>query len=330
MTGFFYRNGTQMKKQKKNVEFRYYDIPKGEYVLPKLGDGWVMEYGKGSTKADLHFHNYMEIGYCYYGDGELIIEDRNYRYDRDNFSIIPKNVVHTTLSIPGHKDKWEFVFVDIDSFIRNEMKDVQFNVEDIIRQVNSRGTMKTQHNHPYLARIILSIIRECRMDSPYQKIALKGLLYLLVIEILRLNEERDSQIRKVNKVNSYLTDSIEFIGKHYNEDIHVGDLAEISGLSESHYRRLFEESMNMKPLEYVNMIRIDRACELIRQGEMSMEEIAYKVGFQTLSTFHRNFAKLTGISPLQWKKSSKGQSVILPNMHITAKKGWESGEEGLQ
>lgn len=318
-----------MRKQKKNVEFRYYDIPKGEYVLPKIGDAWILEYGKGMTEQDLHFHNYMEIGYCDYGDGDLIIEDRKYKYERDNFTIIPKNVVHTTMSIPGHKDKWEYLFIDVDSFIRNEMTDMEFNIEDVIRQVNSRGTMKTKHNHPYLAKIILSIIRECRINSKYEKIALKGLLYLLVIEILRLNEERESKVRAVNKVNSYLTDSIEFIGKHYNEDIHVGDLAEISGLSESHYRRLFEESMNMKPLEYVNMVRIDRACDLIKRGDMSMEEIAYKVGFQTLSTFHRNFAKLTGISPLQWKKSGKGQSGSFANMHITAKKGWEGGEEGL-
>ena len=65
--------------------------------------------------------------------------------------------------------------------------------------------------------------------------------------------------------------------------------------------------------------------EKVTEGvlEQLLEEIAYKVGFQTLSTFHRNFAKLTGISPLQWKKNGNGVSGSFTNMHITAKKGWE-------
>ncbi|MGN0240558.1 MAG: AraC family ligand binding domain-containing protein, partial [Candidatus Weimeria sp.] len=107
-----------MKKQRKNIEFRYYDIPKGEYVLPEINDSRINGNGKGLASEDLHFHNFMEIGYCDYGDGELIIEDRKYKYERDNFSIIPKNVIHTTILVPGHNDKWEYLFVDIDSFIR--------------------------------------------------------------------------------------------------------------------------------------------------------------------------------------------------------------------
>lgn len=310
-----------MKRQKQNVEFRYYEMPKGEYILPKLGDGWILEYGEGMSESDLHFHNYMELGYCYYGDGTVVIEDRKYNYGKDNFTIIPRNVIHTTKSREGHRDKWEFLFIDIDGFVQNEMRDCEMNLDDIAANVNSRGTLKTMRNHPYLCRIVQDIIAECRKDSRYKKTALKGLLYLLVIEILRVNEEREDRVRKVGKMNTYLTDTIEFIGKHYSEDIKVGDLAEIAGLSESHYRRIFEESMNMKPLEYVNMVRIDKACDMISHGDMTMEEIAYKVGYVTLSTFHRNFARYTGMSPLHWKKSGGNR---LAEMSITAKKGWEA------
>ena len=43
---------------KKQVEFRYYDIPQGEIVLPLTGEGWNKEYGEGRDK--LHFHNYFD------------------------------------------------------------------------------------------------------------------------------------------------------------------------------------------------------------------------------------------------------------------------------
>jgi len=50
----------------------------------------------------LHFHNLLEIGYCYHGSGRLIIEDREYRYSDNMYTFIPKNVPHTTISDPGN------------------------------------------------------------------------------------------------------------------------------------------------------------------------------------------------------------------------------------
>ena len=64
-----------MPKQREKIELRYYNIPDGSYVLPKIGAGWEQEYGLGMNGM-LHFHNYLEIGYCYHGSGRLIIEDR--------------------------------------------------------------------------------------------------------------------------------------------------------------------------------------------------------------------------------------------------------------
>ena len=90
-----------MPKQKETIEFRYYNIPDGSYVLPKIGEGWEQEYGLGMNGM-LHFHNLLEIGYCYHGSGRLIIEDREYRYSDNMYTFIPKNVPHTTISDPGN------------------------------------------------------------------------------------------------------------------------------------------------------------------------------------------------------------------------------------
>ena len=51
-----------MAKQKRQIEYRYYEIPSDEYVLALLGESWVQSYG-ADTENLLHFHNYMEIGY---------------------------------------------------------------------------------------------------------------------------------------------------------------------------------------------------------------------------------------------------------------------------
>ncbi|MCR5452423.1 MAG: AraC family transcriptional regulator [Lachnospiraceae bacterium] len=313
-----------MAKNKKKMEFRYYEIPKGEYILPKLGKGWEQEYGVGYGSMQ-HFHNYMEVGYCYHGKGRLIIEDRIYRYSDQMFTIIPANVPHTTISDPGNICKWEFLFIDADLFIRDHMSEM-FDiggVDKVIRDINSRGTLKTRENHPIAAQIILSIIRECRKEDIYFKESVKGYLYSLFIEVLRLKDERERIISNGAKVDRFVRDAIEYVGAHYAEEIRVSDLASVCGLSESHFRRTFEESMNMKPNEYINLVRIDKACELLEKERIQIEDIAYKVGYQTPSTFNRNFKNLTGTSPLKWREQGRDKSSKREEFLISAQRGWE-------
>ena len=65
--------------EKENVEFRYYEIPQGMPVLPLLGEKWITRYG-----ADpMHFHNYLELGYCYSGKVSCILEINLYRIGRE-------------------------------------------------------------------------------------------------------------------------------------------------------------------------------------------------------------------------------------------------------
>ncbi|MEI3492789.1 MAG: hypothetical protein V8Q73_12590 [Blautia sp.] len=55
------------KRKKPKMEFRYYQMPAGSPILALLGQKWRQNYGKGVDY--LHFHNYLEIGFCYEGDG---------------------------------------------------------------------------------------------------------------------------------------------------------------------------------------------------------------------------------------------------------------------
>ena len=148
----------------------------------------------------------------------------------------------------------------------------------VLSIVNKRGTLKSAQNHAIMSRLILEIIRECRDQTVYYEESLKGYLYALVVEILRLADERDKS-RHTKRVNEYIKKSLDYVGEHYMEQLRVEDIAEASGLSESHFRRVFEDAMNMKPLDYVNLVRVDKACFLIEKEDASMEEIGYRVGF---------------------------------------------------
>ena len=89
--------------EKENVEFRYYEIPQGMPVLPLLGEKWITRYG-----ADpMHFHNYLELGYCYSGKGIMHLGDQLVPYRAGTVIVIPRNFPHRTEGDDSNQQKWE-------------------------------------------------------------------------------------------------------------------------------------------------------------------------------------------------------------------------------
>lgn len=76
------------EKKKPKIELRYYYMPAGSPILPLLGERWVQNYGTGIE--DLHFHNFMEIGFCYYGEGILTLGEEKRKFTGRQFTAILK------------------------------------------------------------------------------------------------------------------------------------------------------------------------------------------------------------------------------------------------
>lgn len=287
-----------------------------------LGDSWVRSYGAEQENL-LHFHNYMEIGYCYWGNGQLTIEEANVNYKGGIITIIPENIPHETKSINNGICKWEYLYIDINSFIKKEMQFKRMLPEEVIKRLNSQGYVIQWNQNKTLNTIVRNIIEEYREQKPYYKESVKGYLRAFIVELLRINEDMSSSLTiEEKRLNSYIEKSINYFAEHYAEEIKMADVADECGLSESHFRRIFEETMSMKPLDYLNMVRIDKACEIIQNKDYAMEEVGFRVGYQTPSTFNRNFKKLTGKTPYQWKKEENHLGITKKNYQISAKKGW--------
>lgn len=314
---------SKAKKKAPEMEYRFYTIEPGHYFLPKVGEGWEQEYGKGLNEQ-LHFHNCMEIGYCYHGTGRVLIEDREIRYTDDFFTLIPKHIPHTTISDPGTKSLWYFLFVDFEGFVEEWVsKNMSFAKADVLSLLNEKGTALPHIDHEKMAAIVRDMFSECKENKKYLEDALSLDLLMLIVEGLRLSDE-SKLLSKRKKKEHYLSEALDYIDMNFADNIKISTLAELCSLSESHFRRTFEEIMEMKPLDYVNFVRIKNACDLIRQGNDSMQEISFDVGYDTVSTFNRNFKKITGTTPYKWREEPKNKELKLEDFHISAKKGWEA------
>nr|WP_259251535.1 helix-turn-helix transcriptional regulator [Achromobacter sp. JUb104] len=77
----------------------------------------------------------------------------------------------------------------------------------------------------------------------------------------------------------------------------VSRLAEVSGVSQAYFARSFKRAFGLPPHRYLLTRRIERAIALLRDTDMSITEIAFETGWQSLGTFGRIFHDVTGLSP---------------------------------
>jgi AraC-like DNA-binding protein/ligand-binding sensor protein len=94
----------------------------------------------------------------------------------------------------------------------------------------------------------------------------------------------------------------KFIDESLEDPLPLGVVARHAGLSESHFCRVFKEVTGLTLTDYVNRQRIEWAKrELLKPGAR-VSEIAFKIGYQSLSQFNRSFARLTGRSPTRFRR----------------------------
>lgn len=85
----------------------------------------------------------------------------------------------------------------------------------------------------------------------------------------------------------------------------VRRLARVSGVSEAHFARSFKEAFGVPPHRYLLTRRLERATALLRDTDLSITEIAFQTGWNSLGTFGRTFRDVTGESPGELRAREK-------------------------
>jgi len=95
---------------------------------------------------------------------------------------------------------------------------------------------------------------------------------------------------------------IEFIASNFANPLSIERLATVARMSPRHFQRMFKEITGQAPVVYLQNIRIDKACELLKKGDLAVSEVAYQVGFQDRHYFSKCFKQKVGIPPKNFKK----------------------------
>jgi transcriptional regulator GlxA family with amidase domain len=102
----------------------------------------------------------------------------------------------------------------------------------------------------------------------------------------------------------------KFIHDHSDETLGLTKVAKSVNISANHLSEKFKEVTGVNFVDYVARIRVGKARDLLQNSNLQISEIAFAVGFQSLSQFNRVFKKLTRKSPSQFRAAHKKRTKV--------------------
>ena len=139
------------------------------------------------------------------------------------------------------------------------------------------------------------IIRLMQMEIPSKlRLANASFCYYL----LELLEKFDPHTQKNNEV---LDQMIVYINTNIEEKLHVADIAKHFHYSEKHIHHLFKNILNLSPKQFINNIKLENVCFLLSTTSMTLQEIADKYCFSSVSHLINSFKKKYGLTPLGYR-----------------------------
>lgn len=155
-------------------------------------------------------------------------------------------------------------------------------------------------NNVEMIRTVQRIVNELELKGPHYQYLVIMYYAELLIQLYRYMHETYLPIC----TNDLLKKAVCYIQQNYQKDISVSDIAGYASISERYLRKLFSQSLNLSPLDYLNQTRINKSIELLKNTEKSVKEVCFLCGFQSPQYFSRVFKQQMGLSPREMATNS--------------------------
>jgi len=251
------------------------------------------EYGNKVINVPWHNHHEIEIVYIKEGTGTVIVADLILTYKSGDLFFMGSNVPHS--------------FKSEDT---NQIHSV-FQINPDVFE-NLRMFAEFSKIHSFLNNSLFGLLIE-NADSVYKNYllpALKADVPEKPIALMRmLNSIETGTFKKIcnipyysDSTNSRLEIIYNYIINNFSKNITLDDVAHTINLSKTAFCNYFKKKTNKTFSSFLNEIRINKACLLLKETDSSVAEICYNCGFNSLSYFNKVFHKQKGMSPLHYKK----------------------------
>ncbi len=266
---------------------------------------WVEEH----IDLGLHTHDFTELVLILGGSASHLMPGASYPISAGDAFVINPGIAHGY----GQTNQLELVNILFD------LKRLPLPLGELSRLPGYHALFELEpsfrHRHRFQSRLFLpppmrrQISEWAEQLGAELKLKQDGYTFMSLALLMRIigylaraytgmTAPESQTLLAVNRVISY-------IEHHYADQICLTDLAELARMCPRNLQRYFQRAFNVSPMEYVNRLRVKRACDLLIERDLTVTEVAGAVGLPDSNYFARLFRHLTGTSPSAYRASSK-------------------------
>lgn len=281
------------------------------YPLPK---DFALIYndvrGVRAAEPVLHFHDCLEINYIESGTGINIIEDKKFKLVPGDFYIINNLERHIAVS-PDDSLRMKLIVFDPLLIWQHSSFDFDYLKPFFNRSiVFSNCVSRDNPLSPHLFNIICEIEYEWNSKQEGYRLVIKALLMKLLAMLYRhfkISGEISDEINSFHKSYDRIRDVINYINENFQNDLTLDELAKIAHMNKTYFSSYFKRIVQMNASEYVQNLRINYACSLLRTSNKEITEISSLSGFNSISHFNKSFRNYMNMTPKEYRNPSKAE-----------------------
>lgn len=246
-----------------------------------------------------HWHAPLEIIMPLQNQYNVKCCNTTFTLNEGDILLINPGIIHSMEAITGKR-----LIFQADFTLLHGIKELETTLS-IISPALLITAEDAPETHEKIQHIMLDISDEYFADAPLSEAAIYSKLIEIFVLIGRSYSPNakcfNNSISKQREYTERFMYICDYIIEHYNEDLTLEYVADLSGFSKYHFSRLFKQFTNLSFYKYLNKKRIENAEKLLMDKELTITAVALRCGFSSVSAFIRMFKIIKDCTPSEFK-----------------------------
>lgn len=282
-----YQEHVKMPNQSIGINCFFYDCANAPY----------------SSLFPLHWHEHFEMIFIHEGELEIVIENEKHVFREGEIAVINPNYLHDGTSF-AKETKLYCLMIDMNLFRSrfSEMAEESFITPLINGKISFQAKISGDEA---LCDLMKKCYRIFTGEEYAYQLLLKALMFELFYRLFRSyvqENNADPSKHAVSVGRERVNAILEYVNEHYAEKIMLEDLVSVVHINKFYICKIFQQCTGKTVLNYINVVRVQKAVEKLISTNDSVTNIAFAVGFQDLNYFSRIFKSVMGVSPTDVRK----------------------------
>lgn len=253
----------------------------------------------------LHFHDVLEIGMCISGNGICNVEGVEYPFSAGDIQIVFPYQCHLSKNTQEESCRWYWVYIDPQKVLTKHSLMHPGQIAGILQEASGTRGILNRRKYPDACKLVEGLIQqmyEPKPDMRHREQYYAASVYMLLMELCQCGTETAESVhyREMEEIAPALLRIRQAVED--GQCLAVATLHEACAMSLSGFRRKFKAAVGVSPKEYLTLCRVFRACQMLKNTDKKVIDIAQKCGFEDISGFNRCFLKYMNTTPRAYRK----------------------------